>query len=180
MLAPAKFAAIINLADVIFFGTPQSIYIFLKRRDVIFIWRNHIQRTLCTWYISIWPSFLPCQFENVKKKISEYAYCTLYLNTKNVIIKTQIQSMCTARLMQVKITHLLVSKASQSRCFRYAFMIYMYYSIFHKGLFSLVVFFTTCAICIAIYGLFKCWVYFPRQTRKPPHKPSLKILILLF
>lgn len=75
--------------------------------------------------------------------------------------------MCAARLMQVKITHLLVSKASQSRCFRYAFMIYLYYSILHKGLFSLV-FFTTCAICIAIYGLFKCWVYFPRQTGTPP------------
>lgn len=81
--------------------------------------------------------------------------------------------MCTARLMQVKITHLLVSKASQSRCFRYAFMIYMYYSIFHKGLFSLVVFFTTCAICIAIYGLFKCWVYFPRQTGTPPPPQTL-------
>lgn len=37
LLAPAKFAAIINLGDVIFLGTPQSIYIFLKRRDVMFI-----------------------------------------------------------------------------------------------------------------------------------------------
>lgn len=81
---------------------------------------------------------MPCQFEKVKKKISEYAYCTLYLNTNYVIVKTQIQSMC--RLTQVKITHLLVSKASQSHCFRYAFIIYMYYSIFHKGLFILVVF----------------------------------------
>lgn len=167
LLAPAKFAAIINLGDVIFFGTPQSIYIFLKRRDVMFIWRNHIQRTLSTWYISIWPSFMPCQFEKVKKKISEYAYCTLYLNTNYVIVKTQIQSMC--RLTQVKITHLLVSKANQSHCFRYAFIIYMYYSIFHKGLFILVVFLLHMQYVLQFMDSSNAGctcMYFPRQTRK--------------